>query len=498
MKRTLIFTLFALLLAVALVACGGGAEEPPVEEPVAEEPTAEEPAAEEPTAEEPMEEVTEEPMEEATEEPMEEATEEPAEEAPAETEGRVYLMGADGLLSATFYENVGESGLGMFFTGPGQPETGPYEEFVAKYEEAYGEAPIQAFHARAYDAANMVFNAIEQVAEDQGDGTLVIDRQALIEAMYQTVHEGLTGTLSCNEFGDCASPVISVYRFEDVEAGVTGVLENVQETFSYEPPGTGVGVVPEPSDSFNPDPPQVTIAPGAPIEIATLQAISGAVTNLGTDQVRAVEIAIADRGGELLGHPLQLSMSEDDLCSAEGGTTGAQRIIANPQIVAVIGTSCSGAGVPASEALSAAGILTISGSNTAPVLTATGYFSEEGPQRGEAWSYGYFRTAHNDEFQGRAGAQYVYETLGVTQAATINDGDPYTQGLTSAFGGSFEEFGGEVVLATAVTPEQEDMRGVLTEVAASGAEIVFFPIFEPAGNFIVLQTPDVGLEVIQD
>lgn len=383
----------------------------------------------------------------------------------------------------------------MFFTGPSQPETGAYEEFVGKYEEAFGETPIQAFHARAYDATNMIFDAIEQVAEDQGDGTLVIDRQALIEAMYQIEHEGLTGTLRCNEFGDCASPIIAIYRFEDVDAGVEGVLDNVLETFNFEQPDTGVGVVPEaPGEDLG----QVTIAPGAPIEIASLQAISGAVTNLGTDQVRAVEIAIADRGGELLGHPVQLSMSEDDLCSSEGGTTGAQRIIANPQIVAVMGTSCSGAGVPASEALSGAGILLISGSNTAPVLTGTGYFTEEGPQRGEAWSYGYFRTAHNDEFQGRAGAQYVFETLGVTRAATINDGDPYTQGLTSAFAGSYAEFGGEVVLATAVGPQQEDMRPVLTEVAASGAELVFFPIFEPAGNFIVLQSPDVGLEVIED
>jgi branched-chain amino acid transport system substrate-binding protein len=242
----------------------------------------------------------------------------------------------------------------------------------------------------------------------------------------------------------------------------------------------------------------VTIEPGAPIEIATLQAISGAVTNLGTDQVRGVEIAIDDRGGTLLDHPLELSMNEDDLCSSEGGTTGAQRIIANTQIVAVIGTSCSGAGVPASEALSEAGILVISGSNTAPVLTATGYFSDEGPQQGEAWSYGYFRTAHNDEFQGRAAAQFSTEDLGVTMAATINDGDPYTQGLTGAFGGSFAEFGGEVGLATAVGAQQEDMRSTLTEVEASGAEILFFPIFEPAGNFIVLQARDVALDPISE
>lgn len=70
--------LFALVLPLALVACGGQAEptEAPVVEPV-EEPTDE-------PAEEPVEEPVDEPTEEPAEEPVDEATEEPAEEEPAE------------------------------------------------------------------------------------------------------------------------------------------------------------------------------------------------------------------------------------------------------------------------------------------------------------------------------------------------------------------------------------------------------------------------------
>ncbi len=228
----------------------------------------------------------------------------------------------------------------------------------------------------------------------------------------------------------------------------------------------------------------VEVPPGEPIKIAALQAISGAVASLGTDQVRGVEIAIDDRGGELLGHPIDLTV-EDDLCSAEGGTTGAQKIVSDPQVIGIIGTSCSGAAVPASQIMSEAGLVMISGSNTSPFLTSLG------GEKGNAWQPGYFRTAHNDEVQGAAAANFAYNELGVRKAASIHDGDPYTQGLAMVFNQVFEELGGEIVMATAVNKGDTDMRPVLTSIAAAGAELVFFPIFQPEGDFIVLQSKEI-------
>src|SRR5690606_9218398 len=105
-----------------------------------------------------------------------------------------------------------------------------------------------------------------------------------------------------------------------------------------------------------------------------------------------------------------------------GGQTGATRIVADPEVVAVIGTSCSGSGVPASAVVSDANRVLISGSNTSPVLT-----SDLAGTAGSEYHEGYFRTAHNDAIQGAAAAAFVYEELGLTQVATINDGDPYTQ-----------------------------------------------------------------------
>jgi len=200
--------------------------------------------------------------------------------------------------------------------------------------------------------------------------------------------------------------------------------------------------------------------------------------------VRAIEIAMADRDGELLGHEIELQ-TEDDGCAQEQGTTAAQRVVSDEQIVGIIGTSCSGAAVPAMEIMSDAGFVMISGSNTSPSLTSD-LAGTEAPD----FQPGYFRVAHNDIIQGTAAATYAYEDLGSKTAVTIHDGDPYTEGLATAFGTAFEELGGEVALATAINKGDTDMRAVLTEVAAAEPDIIFFPIFQPEADFIVQQAKE--------
>ena len=243
-------------------------------------------------------------------------------------------------------------------------------------------------------------------------------------------------------------------------------------------------------ETFTPGPlGAVTIAPGGAVEIRALQAISGDVAFLGTDQVRGMELAIEDYG-DINGHAVNLGTPEDDLCSAEGGQAGAQAILAQENIIGVIGTTCSGAAAAASPLLSAAGMVLISGSNTSPSLS-----SDLEGTAGENYNPGYYRTAHNDLFQGATAARYAFEERGLTTAAAVHDGDPYTNGLASAFANAFTELGGTVSVFTAVNKGDTDMTAVLTEVAAGSPEVVYFPIFQPEGDFIIQQAPGIsGLE----
>jgi len=226
----------------------------------------------------------------------------------------------------------------------------------------------------------------------------------------------------------------------------------------------------------------VEVADGESIRIATALVINGPDSNLGLDAQYGVQVANEERP-EVAGHEVELDFN-DDGCSAEGGTTVAQSLVSDTTIAAVIGTSCSSAGVPAAEILSGAGILLLSPSATAPGLTLP-----------DARQPFFFRTAHNDEIQGAAMADFAYNVLGMTTAATIHDGGPYTEQLQQVFQDNFIEMGGEITGTEAVDPEATDVSGQLTSLAAETPEFLFFPIFTQAGGQVARQAHQTeGLE----
>jgi len=232
----------------------------------------------------------------------------------------------------------------------------------------------------------------------------------------------------------------------------------------------------------------VEVGPDDPIVVGAMLSVSGATSFYGEDSLGGVELAINDRDGMLLGREVTLVV-EDSLCTAEGGQAAAQRIAADETIVGAIGTTCSGAAQGAMPIISEAGMLMISSSNTSPSLT------NDDTDAGGTYLPGYFRTAHNDLFQGAMGARFAIEVLEAASVATIHDGDPYTEGLANVMGETFVELGGELVFAGAVSKGDTDMTAILTEIASRSPDVVYLPVFVPESEFIVSQaakTP--GLE----
>ena len=228
----------------------------------------------------------------------------------------------------------------------------------------------------------------------------------------------------------------------------------------------------------------VEVAPDDAVRLGYMLTISGATAFLGEDSRGGIEIAIDDRDGEIVGHPIEL-VGEDSLCSAEGGQTAAQKMASDTQLVGIIGTNCSSAATSALPIISDAGLVLLSPSNTAPALT----------DPDQTWKPGYYRTAHNDLFQGKVAAEFAYNELGARSAATVHDGSPYADGLQQVFADRFQELGGTITFQGAVNVGDTDMRPILTSIAADSPDLLYFPIFEPEGNFIADQSTEIsGLE----
>lgn len=134
----------------------------------------------------------------------------------------VIHMSSDGLKDDGFIGAAGDIAeeLGMYFSGPDLSYGGAYEtDFLPKYIELSGEdGPIAPYHAAAYDAAMIIFDAIEAVAVEGEDGTLFIPKDALRQYIADlTDYAGLTGTLTCDENGDCGAEDVSVAQLEGGE-----------------------------------------------------------------------------------------------------------------------------------------------------------------------------------------------------------------------------------------------------------------------------------------
>lgn len=131
----------------------------------------------------------------------------------------VPVMGADGINTPEFTNLAGDEAEGVYASSPVPPVNDDVDAFTERYIEAYGTEPTAAFNTYAYDATIILLQGIEAVGELDDDGNLVISRAALAEFVRafgaEEPYEGLSGVLSCDGTGDCATGGIGFFQVTD-------------------------------------------------------------------------------------------------------------------------------------------------------------------------------------------------------------------------------------------------------------------------------------------
>jgi len=206
------------------------------------------------------------------------------------------------------------------------------------------------------------------------------------------------------------------------------------------------------------------------IKIATQSPLSGGQAALGEGIKLGTQLAIEKLKGpvEKLGFKVEL-VPFDDQAKPDVGVANAANIIADKDILVVIGHLNSGVAIPSSEKYKEVQLAMISPANTNPTVTDRNYLNVS-------------RVCGRDDVQGVVGAEFA-KSKGWKSAYVIHDKTAYGQGVAEFFKADAEKKGIKI-LGFEGTEEKSNFDPILTPIKAKNPDLIYFGgIYDQAAPF---------------
>jgi len=227
-------------------------------------------------------------------------------------------------------------------------------------------------------------------------------------------------------------------------------------------------------------------------KIGVIAPLSGDLAALGKGIEHSVDLAIkqANEAKTIPGWTLELA-AEDDQATPDVGKNAATKLVADKDVVAVVGTLNSSVAQSVQPVLAAANITQVSPANTGTALTQGADFATA-PKRTYPT---YFRTCTTDAIQGPFAARYLFEKAGIKEVATVHDKKAYGQGLVAAFSEEFTKLGGKIVAAETINPDDDKYDAVVSKIKPSAPKAVYYGGEYPQAGPFSQQMKAAGLNV---
>lgn len=241
---------------------------------------------------------------------------------------------------------------------------------------------------------------------------------------------------------------------------------------------------------------------GETVKVYTSWPLTGGTQAVGESMVNAAQLALTHYEEDHDGAgPAGLNVeivALDDASPTTGAWDGqieaenAQRCVNDPECMVYFGTYNSGAAKVSMVITNEAGIAQISPANSYAGLTRACETCEEGEPdiyrpSGEVT---YFRTNGTDDVQGPAAAAWA-ACQGFEAIYVLDDTQAYGKGIADEFARyAEEELGLEIVGRSSVESTDIDFRALLTDVRASGADLVYGGFVLDSGGPQVIQQMD--------
>ena len=137
---------------------------------------------------------------------------------PEAPQRRLPFLGESHFWANYLVAELGALADGVYFSSDYPYALPATRELAARYKGRFGAAPHSPYFANAYDAYQLLLDALLAVGTLDDARALRIDRTALNAAIRGTSdYPGVTGTIRCDESGECLSMPTAVLQIQDGE-----------------------------------------------------------------------------------------------------------------------------------------------------------------------------------------------------------------------------------------------------------------------------------------
>jgi branched-chain amino acid transport system substrate-binding protein len=217
------------------------------------------------------------------------------------------------------------------------------------------------------------------------------------------------------------------------------------------------------------------------IKIATQSPLSGELAALGEGIKLGTQLAIEKFKGpvEKAGFKVEL-VPFDDQAKPDVGVANAKNVIADKDVLVVIGHLNSGVALPASEVYKEVSLAMISPANTNPLITDRALPNVS-------------RVCGRDDVQGAVAARFAKEDLKAKSVYIVHNKNQYGQGIAEFFQ-DWSKKNGVQVLGFEGTEERANFDPILTPIKAKNPDVIFFGGEYPQAAPMFRQAREKGLK----
>ncbi len=216
------------------------------------------------------------------------------------------------------------------------------------------------------------------------------------------------------------------------------------------------------------------------IKIAVQAPLSGEQAALGEHIKLGAQLAVEEavKAFKALGYDLEL-VPQDDQAKPEVGVANARNMVADPDVLVIVGHFNSGVALPSSEVYKDAMLAMISPANTATEITDRGYPNVN-------------RVCGRDDVQGPVGARFAAQELKAKSVYIIHDKTLYGQGVADNFRNEAKKLGMNV-LGYDGTEERANFSPMINPLKAKNPALVYFGGIYHQGGLLLKQLREKGV-----